>query len=191
MNKIVKEAISILGTNPYDAAHGVPHHNVVWNNVLWIIREEHLTVDREALEIAAWWHDVDKGTTHDPRLIEVLRLHDVPQNRIDSIMALMNQHSFGDVQTTLEGKVLFDADKLEYVSLARWKKFFMKLQQIPAKRETLETYKNNIHERVVPVYLRLNFNATKQRFALDYQEYRTWYLSEFQITLPPLPITSS
>ncbi|MDP1721578.1 MAG: HD domain-containing protein [Candidatus Gottesmanbacteria bacterium] len=187
VNHLIAEAKTILRASPYDAAHALDHHQRVWNNAKWIIKHEKLEVDDEALYIAAWWHDVDKGSSNDPRLIAVLRRHRVPQSRIDTILAIMNQHSFEDEQTTIEGKILFDADKLEYVSRERWSKFLTALQKDPAKQDTLKAYQIALAERIVPVYHRLYFDATKQRFAKDYQQYRAWHLSQFKFPLPPLP----
>lgn len=191
INHLIAEAKTILRASPYDEAHAIDHHQRVWNNAKWIIRKENLQVDRDALCIAAWWHDVEKGKNNNHRLTNVLQQHHIPQNRIDAILAIMNQHSFEDEQTTIEGKILFDADKLEYVSLARWKRFLPMLQKNPSKKDALIAYQKALAERIIPVYRRLYFEATKQRFAKDYQQYRAWHLSQFKIPLPSLPTQQS
>ena len=191
IDQLIADAQTFLRVSPYDEAHGLDHHQRVWNNIKWIIKQEKLLVDREALEIAAWWHDVDKGTNNSRKLITALRHHHVPRARIETILTIIYQHSFEDTQTTIEGKILFDADKLEYVSLDRWKKFLTMLQKNPSKQDTMKAYQNAIANRIIPVYQRLYFSATKQLFANDLLQFSKWYNSQFQILLPPLPAQSS
>ena len=65
MNKerLLAQAREELTTRPFDEAHGLSHHQAVWENCQLIIEAEHLRdgVDMDALEIAAMWHDVQRS----------------------------------------------------------------------------------------------------------------------------------
>lgn len=187
IDPLINEAKMILQTVPYDAAHNFHHHERVWSNTQQIIKKEKLLIDEEALCIAVWWHDVDKGSVGSPRFMRAAHQYHIPQLKIDAILAIMNQHSFDDEQTTMEGKLLFDADKLEYVSLVRWKQFLPVLQKNPLMQDRLKAYQVAIGERIIPVYRRLYFEISKQRFAKDFLQFSKWYFSYFHIRLKPMP----
>ncbi|PIY80820.1 MAG: hypothetical protein COY80_00925 [Candidatus Pacebacteria bacterium CG_4_10_14_0_8_um_filter_42_14] len=77
-------------------------------------------MDLDKVEIASWWHDYERGSSEHQTLVKVMQDADYSQEYIDSVRDLINSHSFSDKRSdTNEAKVLFDADKLEYVNPGR------------------------------------------------------------------------
>ncbi len=117
---VVSAAKNHLLSQPYDIAHDIFHHYKVWENVLLIILKESLSVDIEKLEIAAWWHDYERGSSEHLVLKNVMEDAGYSIKQFTSIKDLINSHSFNDERSNSEeAKVLFDADKLEYANSGR------------------------------------------------------------------------
>lgn len=178
MNKtqlIIDKAKSILQKNPYDLAHGLLHHKNVWKNVRWIIKLEGLAnIDAKSLQIAAWWHDVDRGSSDHPRMTKTLVDLSYPEAKIKTIIDIINHHSYEHEQPTLESKVLFDADKLEYISIVRWKEFVRMMMQGRVPIDALEVYKRYAAQRIPNVYKRLYFTCTIERLFKEFPRYQRW-----------------
>ena len=88
-----------------------------------IEKQENIVLDREALALAALLHDIhqpyDRKREHArlsaERAGELLHSLGYPSERIPKIQLLMTEHSSEDdtLPSSWEGKILFDADKLD------------------------------------------------------------------------------
>ncbi len=117
---VIKKAKKLLLNKPFDIAHDIFHHYNVWENVLQIVIREGLTPDLNKLEIVSWWHDYERGSSEHVTLTKTMREAGYQQGYIKSIIDLINTHSFSDKHSeTDEAKILFDADKIEYVNPGR------------------------------------------------------------------------
>lgn len=85
--------------------------------------------DLDILEIATWWHDVGRATVdvgHHLKSAEMARVElkkiGISANDIEKICLAIESHSNrGNIEpTTIEGKILKDADKLVFLSVDRW-----------------------------------------------------------------------
>lgn len=119
-DQVINTAKDKLLHSPFDIAHDVFHHYKVWENVLLISLKEGLNLDLDKLEIASWWHDYERGSVEHLALVKAMNKAGYSQVYIESVRNLINTHSFSDKRSELEeAKVLFDADKLEYVNSGR------------------------------------------------------------------------
>lgn len=118
--EVINEAKRRL-EHPIDAAHGVEHHRAVAGNCARIVEAENLTVDEDVLTIAAWWHDLETQRGGTGILREYLLANGYPAKTADSVCEIVEEHTYGQKQTSIEAKVLYDADKMEYFNPERMK----------------------------------------------------------------------
>lgn len=170
----VVEAQKLLIKSPFDSGHDVRHHTKVWENVLKISFNENLTekIDWNVLEIATWWHDYERGSTEHLALQKTLKKLNADENFIKSVLKTINSHSFhDDGQFTLESKVLFDADKIEYVSFPRWYDFVQAHLSGIESSEAVVGYCENLNKRLAKVVETLYFTTTRDIFKTTLVEF--------------------
>ena len=117
---IVLEAQKQLILNPIDLAHDITHHYRVYEQSLKINLKEKLNADQDLLIVCSWYHDLGGRRGEDTDLLrDLLSKHTNDVNFISKVIKIIREHSFGETQSNLESKILFDADKLEYVNSYR------------------------------------------------------------------------
>lgn len=112
--EIIDKAKEYLKKSPIDAAHGLEHHEAVAENCIKIINGEHLNVNITVVMIAAWWHDVESQQGATDLLQKEIVTAGFDPETVKSISATVSSHTYGKHQGTIEERVLFDADKMEY-----------------------------------------------------------------------------
>jgi len=159
---------------PFDAGHDWEHHKEVINNCLWIVEQEKLEdkIDLDVLLVAAAWHDFRRGSEDYSVLKSELLVQGVDQEFISKVIETISGHSFGESQTNIEGKVLFDADKMAYLSPSRILRVLSAVENGEMKKETMSRYGYHFRERIPKIPDLLNFQGTKQQFARLLSEYR-------------------
>ena len=165
--KVINRAKQLLFTDAHDIAHDINHHYRVWEHCMNIIMEENLVndIDLESLYIAAWWHDYKRGSKEYVELITELKNNDFSSLEINYTIGIMNSHSFGDAgQNTLEAKILYDADKIEYISTARWEMINLSIQFEAFPEGRVLEYYHGINERLSTVKERLYFEYSRKVF---------------------------
>ena len=119
--ELIKEiALVLMGKDP---AHGWPHVLRVLDLSKKIIKNEGLNIDKDALTIATYLHDVGrfirgeghhalKSANFSERLLDALGFK---RKTIDKVKEIIVAHSYTLASKTelLEAKVLSDADKLD------------------------------------------------------------------------------
>lgn len=174
LTKIISEAKRALATQPYDVVHDVGHHYKVWENCLWLVREEDLAVDLEALQIAAWWHDYERGKETFKLLKRTLRKFGHDSKFSDKVVQIIQEHSFNKRQTMMEAEVLFDADKLEYIAVARWSEFLQAVADGSFPQRVVSRYTTDFNQRISQIPKRLHFKGSKKRFNVVWREFKVW-----------------
>jgi HD superfamily phosphodiesterase len=188
LTELIVDAQKYLICNPFDLAHDVMHHYRVWAWCFKIVKAEKLRVDWQVLSVAAWWHDAEgrKGKTV-TAVKKALENRKLSWKFTNKVISIINQHSYGEKQTTTESKVLFDADKLEYVNPARmlWVKQSFKDGFLTQKqyREYYRYWREKISK--VPAsmhfaYSRLEYNRMKKQVMENIERY--W---DSAVTPPP------
>lgn len=160
---VFKEAKRRLKEDPFDAGHDFDHHLAVVTNCLAIVAEENLDLDINALLVAAWWHDYKRNEEdeNDRIVTETMLKADFGQDYIHKVLSIKNSHSFGNGQESLEERVLFDADKLEYTSADRMKKVSDAVKKGEMTLETQQKYRIAFEDRIGKVVNQLHFDYSK------------------------------
>ncbi len=166
---VISEAQRLLKEDAFDAGHDFNHHQRVVDNCLMIIEQEGLSLDIDALLIAAWWHDYKRDETEDnDRILSgVMTKHGFDREFIAKVLATKNTHSYGNNQESDEEKVLFDADKLEYVSVSRFETVSMAVNDGHMSLETQRKYLTLFLERISQIPGMLHFETSKRKFQQD------------------------
>ncbi len=111
---------------------------------------ENVNADSEVCIISAYWHDVgriEKNKGHAlisaNLLKEEMRRLAYDENFIDKCYKAIYKHSWNEKPETLEGDIIRDADKIDFVGVNRWKqcieancKFDKILELLPIVRES-------------------------------------------------------
>lgn len=165
-NDAISKAKQHLEANPIDAAHDLDHHQQVAQNCLAIINAHQLVVDPQLVEIAAWWHDVESQQGATSLLTSELKKTGLTTLEIEQIAQIVESHTFGAQPTTLEAKILYDADKMEYFNPHRLTKALVDAQNGSLPVETLKKHYLAWLERFQTVLDSFNFDYSRQ-FAHD------------------------
>lgn len=165
--QIINEAITVLQERPLDAGHDLTHHKRVAQLSVQIAGLlNNPDINKEALEIAAMWHDVHPADT--TSLITYLKSRLVscrfPQEEISLIIECIATHSFYEEPTVIEAQILYDADKLDALTIERGTMIARSIM----KRE-VSASKKLIYVTTGKVWLkemreRLHFKITKEMF---------------------------
>lgn len=112
-----------------DSMHGVAHMESVIGYCDQISKAYPM-VDLEILELAVWWHDVgrifvDEGHAEKSSQMvrEELKKIGIESAKIEQICDVIESHSNRGLRSpqTIEAKILKDADKLDFLTVDRWK----------------------------------------------------------------------
>ena len=118
-----KELISRIN----DSAHSFAHAESVVKFTLEIA-DGYPEVDRELIEVAAWWHDIGRlyAEEHEKLSAEMaqksLEKLGVEKEICRKVYDAIVFHKWSMHPKTLEGEIIRDADKLDFISIERWKK---------------------------------------------------------------------
>lgn len=162
--KIILEAKKHLQEHPFDSIHALNHHRSVWNYCLRIIKKENLTVNLDLLKIAAWWHDVERNEEECTLLRGAMTELKYQDQHINKVVEIINGHSWGKKQLCIEAKVLYDADKLEYVSSSRLFTLIEDYRKGNLTQERYDYYLKAWTGRIKSVSGKLNFDYSNILF---------------------------
>lgn len=166
LSKLIEEIKIILARERYDPLHDICHHYDTWRNCIDIIQVEDLKVDKIFLEIAAWLHDYEtynKDNKHE-KLRTLLKKHRISDSKIKKIIQIIEEHSFSKTQTLIESEILFDADKLEHVSLYRWEYVLQAYKDGLFRDEAIAKYEKTQERLLKEVNNRLHFEYSKGKY---------------------------
>ncbi len=133
-----------------DPKHSLSHMEAIVNYTKEIL-EKIPEADPEVCLIAAYWHDVgrivqEKG--HAEISAEMLQTEmknlNYNEELIEKCYLAIYKHSWKENPETLEGKIIRDADKIDFVGIGRWKecietncRFSKILKLLPTMRKEL------------------------------------------------------
>lgn len=121
--RLIDSARRAISENPHDLAHNWEnHHQPCLENLKEIIEKDKLCgkVDVYATSVAVAWHDYKRGKKDYSKLREEGELIGAPSEFIDKVIGIIQEHSFGNRQSSLESDLVYLSDKIEYVSLDRY-----------------------------------------------------------------------
>src|SRR5581483_4395663 len=113
----------------YDVIHDWGHSERVATNAR-LIADSIGYKDKEFLELCAFWHDaartqgVVEGHEEEGALMaeKDLLQHGVDKETAERVYKAIRFHKSSSNPTTIEGRIIRDADKLDIFTVARWKK---------------------------------------------------------------------
>lgn len=162
---IIIDAQKLLVTKPYDLAHDITHHYRVWEWCSKIVLAEKLSVNWPLLTIASWWHDAqDRRGMLIKEVLKSLDKNGAEENLQRQVANIIREHSFNQKQTSTEAKVLFDADKLEYVNPPRLGIFLQAAKEGFIPRKYYLTYKSDWAKRVSLIPGLLHYQYSRKKF---------------------------
>lgn len=177
VDQLISIAKTKLKESPIDTAHGVDHHQSVFINCLEIIADHNLEINLDLITISAWWHDLESQIGDINVLNKEMIELKFSNNQIENIIKIIKEHTFGKKQTSLEAKILYDADKIEYFNVKRIEQAIedtenglMELATLQRlSKSWLKRYKNvleNFHFEFSKKTALNNLPATKQAVAI-------------------------
>ncbi|NMC35709.1 hypothetical protein GYA49_01550 [Candidatus Beckwithbacteria bacterium] len=164
ITRAILDAQQELIHNPFDIVHDVIHHFQVCQNCLFIIEAEKLSVELPVVIISAWWHDIDRDLETKIAIIKSLEKNHFSNSFIKKCLKVIKSHSFGKKQISLEAKVLFDADKLEYVNPLRTRRLIQAINDGVENIDKGIFYKKGWFEKTPQVKDMLHFSYSKSLF---------------------------
>lgn len=151
---------------PYDLAHDITHHARVYKLTKQIVKKESLSVDEDLLSVAAWSHDLfGREGNKTQELMQFLLNNGCSAAFAERVVKLVEEHSFGRAQSSIEAQILYDADKLEYVSPDRLNGFLLASKRRLISVETTLGYRKQWQERIYKIPGLLHFSWSKKEFA--------------------------
>lgn len=162
---MILEAQKQLVLKPIDLAHDITHHYRVYEWSLKIKNSEKLNANADLLTVCAWYHDLGGRKGENAALIKsLISKHTDDNSFIDKVIEIVQEHSFGKNQSSLESKILFDADKLEYVNPYRLLWFLRVYKDGFISEEKYKQYKKEWVERIGKVKKMLHFKYSQEKF---------------------------
>lgn len=164
---IILEAQKQLVLKPIDLAHDIAHHYRVYEWSLKINNDEKLSANVDLLAVSAWYHDLGGRRGENAKLIkDLISKHTDDKNFIDRVVQIIQEHSFGKAQSSVESQILFDADKLEYVNPFRLLWFIEAYKDGFLSEKTYKQYQKEWKERITEVKKMLNFRYSQEEFSV-------------------------
>ena len=175
---LIEEAKKELIARPYDYYHDVGHHYKVWENCIQIVSAEKISgIDFESLQLAAWVHDIDRDNEEKQFFQSLVKKYNLDSEIVNKIQKLVVEHSFGKEQTSIESRVLYDADKIEMISVPRWKYAFQACDDGLITQEERDKYISEANRRIPLLSGKLHFNYSNNLFEKNKKEFLGWFRS--------------
>ncbi|MCF7845450.1 MAG: HD domain-containing protein [Candidatus Pacebacteria bacterium] len=129
MRKEFKEAVQEakrLNFQIDDSAHNFDHTESVVGLALKITKE-YSEVDPDLIQVAGWWHDIGRirnNEEHERVSAEIARdfleKMKVEREVCEKVYNAIVFHRWSMSPETIEGEIIRDADKLDFISIKRW-----------------------------------------------------------------------
>lgn len=125
-----------------------------------------------------WWHDVFKNNDKEKDLIVgELRKVGFEEVKIKRALSIIGGHSFGEKQNSRETQLLYDADKLELVSIPRWFYAFDQAEAGYISKKERDKYIPEWNRRIPLLINKLNFPYSNRIFTERHKEFTDWLFS--------------
>ena len=134
-----------------DYEHDISHMYDVVNYTKELLNSIELDVNKDVCVISAYWHDVGRtqqnkghGLISANELKTEMKKQNYPIEFIEECYKAIYKHEWKEEPETLEGIIIRDADKLDFVGINRWKecikkdcKFHKMLELLPTTRKDI------------------------------------------------------
>ena len=153
INTLISEAKLLLRKNPRDNIHGIDHHHRVFENTQTISKSLDTAIDKDVLKVSAYWHDLmvypesinlgSKGLLKQTLdyLKNLMEKNNYPKDFQKNVYKAIKQHNFfTSRQSSIEGKILFDADKLDVLHEKRYRKIVENIKSKKLSQFQIKAY---------------------------------------------------
>lgn len=93
------------------------------------------------------------------------------------MVEVIDEHSFEKSQTSIEAEVLYDADKIELVSISRWQYAFQTYDDSLITLEERDRYISEWNRRMPLLIGNLHYKVANDIFKSDYDLFINWLKS--------------
>lgn len=176
ISKLIEEGEKLLKSNPYDEGHDLTHHQNVWENAQDIAKNINIPYDKNTLHIASIWHDVvtteikDRNFKDRNKITEktciylgnLMRTEELTENLIERTILAIRYHDTKSKPVNTEGKILYDADKLEMLNVNRWKRILGAIKKGSMPKIKLMLYKKFGKYWLKRLKSKYNFDYTRR-----------------------------
>jgi len=167
--ELIKQAQKYLVESPQDYLHDITHHHRVVLIAREILRNiaEKDTINGDLVDVLCWWHDVkipdlDYGEKRVAWVIADYLAGLVFEEERELVRDSIKNHEFGSQPNFLEGKVLQDADKLEFLSEERLQNALDALDAGLMKQEEAKLAASNLKKFLPKLPDLYNFSWSKE-----------------------------
>lgn len=174
--KIIVVGERFLKSNPYDEGHDLTHHQNVWKNAQDIAKNINIPYDKNALYISSIWHDVvttnikdrnfkdrNKITEKTCQYLEnLMKAEGLKEDLIEKTIMAIRYHDTKSKPVNTEGKILYDADKLEMLNVSRWKRILGAIKKGRMPKIKLMLYKKFGKYWLKRLKSKYNFDYTRK-----------------------------
>lgn len=173
LTEIIHDIQKYFISHEIDIAHNIGHHYRVWENSMTIVREEKLHIDSDAVQIAAWLHYIDNGKEKQflNQHAKKWGLNDALREKVRSIVI---EQSFGQEPKSIESKIVYDADRIELLSIPRWQFVFQSCEEGNMTEAVRDNYIARVHARIPVLKDNLHFACSNKRFADRLPAFQNW-----------------
>lgn len=149
-NKILIDKARSLMSEVPDPKHSVSHMEAVVKYTKEILQNG-VEANKEICIISAYWHDVGRKISEEGHAIrsanllkEEMEQLNYDKEFIEKCYLAIHKHGWNEMPETIEGIIIRDADKIDFVGINRWKEcienncIFKKiLELLPTMRDEL------------------------------------------------------
>lgn len=146
---LINKAIEIMAKVP-DPKHSTSHMESVVKYAKEILQYEK-EANREVCIISAYWHDVGRSVKNEKHslisadmLKEEMEKMGYDKELIEQCYLAIYKHSWYDMPETLEGIIVRDADKIDFVGINRWKQCINAKHKLTGIFELLPKLRNEL-----------------------------------------------
>lgn len=169
VSRLAKFAKSILRNSPPDKVHDINHHRRVWRNALYIMKNEGIADPNRIVFLCSFWHDVNKHIfIADP---STLYLNMTNDQKLASIIGdSIKNHQWKSEPKSIYAATLFDADKIEYISIDRWQNAIFKQPH----NDNTKVYFEGLNTRLPLLLSKLHSQTAKNMYCRRYKGFIQW-----------------
>lgn len=171
INALLDEARAQLADKPYDAAHDLGHHLEVMARALELAHQLDNGADVDALRLAVMWHHLpldEQGQKNSKQTVDALQKKMVESNFrpefSEKVIQAVSAYALDQQPTSLEGKILYDADKLELLNSNRWQRYATAVERGQISQEKAKKDFNQLADTYKVLRGKLHFEQSKLLF---------------------------
>lgn len=146
---LIDKAVEIM-KQVKDPKHSLSHMESVVKYTIEILRNEE-QANKEVCIISAYWHDVGRSIQKkDHALLSANMLKEEMEKLqyddeiIEQCYLAIYKHSWYDMPETLEGIIVRDADKIDFIGIGRWKQCIEEQNKYNSILELLHTLRSEL-----------------------------------------------